>query len=413
MTVFGGHSRAAATRGRLGQRHLERSGSLRGLPGLGLALKCDEGAPGVRLRGRRLVSGDLDVLIQACALSRLAYDVSSPGGDLARKLRALNNGTFVDSSPGNAKKASLGWFACDCLLSGEETRVVAIRGTERISDWAVNLDFEPVPFEARWAFRQKHPVLVHRGFYRAARKLLRDSRLRAVVARAAEAGRRVAFTGHSMGGTVAVLLALLLAQRGLLKASRLSGVYGFGSTEALCARARHFTARFGLDRHKFVNVMNLHDIVPRLTSCACPEFMEKIVLEGSVGGFRFNPYARLLWALGLPKPNPDRWRRHAAFLETSRLCEPLGVLVHLVPDGQHGEGLRGDVLEEFGEMHAALDAPGLGAIVRGGGNILSLHNSDAYTAALRNAQRWIELGGATLAAAQDGGGDVQGGTRRA
>lgn len=356
--------------------------------------------PTAEARGRRCTVTEIDTLIQACWLSRLVYDLPSSPESFTDELQRQTGGCLIASSigaPYTEQGPLLGWLATDCLVQGERTRIIAIRGSAELSDWVLNLDFEPVPFEPQLQSRT-NPVLAHRGFYRAARALLQDAALKKAVAEAVAQGQKVAFTGHSLGGSAAMLLAVLTVLHGFVPPQLLRGVWTFGAAEALCVRARHMMRRCGIERHHIVNVVNLHDAVPRLTCCAYPEFFTNMVLDKEVTSFGFNPYTKFCEAVGVPAPNPARWQSHAAFLVSSRLCEPVGVVAHLVPDGRRGEGLRADLIEDLGDVHAALDTPGLSVILNNTSALLSLHSTGAYLRALRNARRWASRGGALRAA---------------
>lgn len=346
---------------------------------------------------------DVECLLKICELSARVYwffsddkedlrpgDVSNDAPPLSFDARLV---AHVDEQTTDDLQ-TLAWFACDCELRGQLTRVFTIRGSWRASDWSFNLDFEPIVFEPEF-WDSRHPALAHRGFYRAAQALAEDHQLRAALADALAAGQPVVFAGHSLGGSAAELLALILVLRGDLPVEQLSGVLTVGAAEALCARGRRLARQKGLDRKRFVNVVNLHDAVPRLTSCAYPDFIGRMIVEHDAGDLGFNPYFKLCEAFGLPKPNKDSWHRHAGFLSYSRLCEPLGLVAHLVPDGRTGIGLRVEALEHLGDVHAAFDSPGL-AVLMNTTQLLEFHGTDAYLRALQNARRWLQRRGPEL-----------------
>mmetsp|Transcript_2910 Transcript_2910/g.6789 ORF Transcript_2910/g.6789 Transcript_2910/m.6789 type:complete len:376 (-) Transcript_2910:13-1140(-) len=339
---------------------------------------------------------DMTLMSHMVQLSRQTYTIDS---DPAAGLKDLSFDADliarVDETTQEELK-TLAWIACDCQVQGQKTRVFAVRGSCQASDWSLNLDFEPVPFEPE-LHETSHPALAHRGFYRAALGLAEDSLLVSTVAAALESGLPIAFAGHSLGGSAAELLALILVLRGHLPPDGLKGVFTVGSSEALCARGRRVARRQGLERKRFVNLVNLHDVVPRLTSCAYPDFVRRMVVHHDVNRLGFNPYVKLCEAFGLPTPQKDAWYRHSAFLHYARLCEPLGLVAHLVPDGRTGAGLRVEVLEHLGDVHAALDSPGLAALMNTS-QLLEFHCTDSYLQALGNARRWAQRGGPALSA---------------
>lgn len=294
-----------------------------------------------------------------------------------------------------------GWFACDCDLGGERVWAVVVRGSKSMSDWRLNLDFGAAVFEDAQDHSRGKAVFAHKGFYRAARALFEDPALRAVVDSARVMNRRVAFIGHSLGGSAATLLTLICVLHGVLKPEEIHGTYTFGSAEALCARARHLVHRCGLRREQFINVVNAHDVVPRLTTQVYPEVFRRTVVEGRVPGLGMNPISPFLRLAGLPEPRPADFEQHAAFLQTWRLCEPFGRVVHLVPDGRRGEGLRADVFEDLSDMRAMLDQPNVSELLlRRPREIPVFHVARMYRRAIRNAVRWDRRGGAALSEEQ-------------
>ena len=177
---------------------------LEGIRGLGGARGGEDSgrAAGILTRLRSLWGED-----DAAPLRGRASDAAS---DAAR-----------DGEPQQA--ACLDWVVCDCLLAGEPVRAVVVKGSTGIDDWQINLDFQMVPFEAARAPSRGHPSLVHHGFYRAARALFADADLQAAAAGAAAERRRLVFIGHSLGGTAALLLALVMVVRGRIAPASLKG----------------------------------------------------------------------------------------------------------------------------------------------------------------------------------------------
>ena len=78
---------------------------------------------------------------------------------------------------------------------------------------------------------------VHRGFYECAQALY-DRFLPMVQDHLATSPfARFAFTGHSLGGSLATLLMLMFVRRGVLPPSCLAPTYTFGSPAILCEGA--------------------------------------------------------------------------------------------------------------------------------------------------------------------------------
>ncbi|KAM2632098.1 hypothetical protein TB1_030785 [Malus domestica] len=100
------------------------------------------------------------------------------------------------------------WFVCDDDQSG--TRFFVIQGSESLASWQANLLFEPIQFEGL-------DVLVHRGIYEAAKGIYKQM-LPEVHAHLKSHGDHATFrfTGHSLGGSLALLINLMLLIRDLV-----------------------------------------------------------------------------------------------------------------------------------------------------------------------------------------------------
>jgi hypothetical protein len=126
-------------------------------------------------------------------------------------------------------------------------RHVVIRGsTYGWSDWRNNLDFEPKDwFEG---------VSAHRGIHKTAMRLVRNlATLRT--------DRRIRFTGHSAGGSVAMMAALEMVRTGLLAADAVDAVYAFGSPAAVKGDLGRLYEL--IPKERMANVMMNFDVVPR------------------------------------------------------------------------------------------------------------------------------------------------------
>ncbi|PSC69354.1 alpha beta-hydrolase isoform B [Micractinium conductrix] len=119
------------------------------------------------------------------------------------------------------------WFIADDTAS--HTRFFVIQGSDNLDHWRVNLTFDPVAWE--------DPALglkVHRGVYEAANQLY-DRFLPLVQDHLASSPfAKVAFTGHSLGGSLGTLLMLMFVRRGVLPRSAVSPVYTFGAPAIFC-----------------------------------------------------------------------------------------------------------------------------------------------------------------------------------
>jgi Lipase (class 3) len=122
------------------------------------------------------------------------------------------------------------WFCADDTTT--KTRYFVIQGSSSIEHWQINLQFEPVVFE--------HPSLgvrIHRGVYDAANQLY-DAMLPLIQQHIATSPfATIAFTGHSLGGSLGTVLMLLLVSRGVVKPEQVSPVYTFGAPAVFCQGA--------------------------------------------------------------------------------------------------------------------------------------------------------------------------------
>nr|XP_034586664.1 phospholipase A1 PLIP2, chloroplastic-like [Setaria viridis] len=90
------------------------------------------------------------------------------------------------------------WFVCDDSLNS--TRYFVVQGSETIASWQANLLFEPIKFEG-------FDVVVHRGIYEAVKGIYQQI-LPYVKSHLRSHGKcaRLQFTGHSIGGSFALLM---------------------------------------------------------------------------------------------------------------------------------------------------------------------------------------------------------------
>lgn len=110
--------------------------------------------------------------------------------------------------------------------------IVAVRGTVDDINWDLDMD-------THGAFDKKAGVLVHRGFHTVARTIYADLRGQLKPA------YRTYFTGHSLGGAVAAILATYLDRDGY----GIGGVYTFGQPK--------FTNAEGVRRYSYMPVLRV------------------------------------------------------------------------------------------------------------------------------------------------------------
>ncbi|BDA46183.1 probable phospholipase A1 PLIP3, chloroplastic [Coccomyxa sp. Obi] len=119
------------------------------------------------------------------------------------------------------------WYVADDNVS--HTRYFVIQGSDSIDHWKVNLTFDPVIFED-----PSLGVKVHRGVYDAAKRLYKRFKPMLEEHLASSPFAKVAFVGHSLGGSLGSLLMLMFLHRGVLPHSAVSPTYTFGAPAIFC-----------------------------------------------------------------------------------------------------------------------------------------------------------------------------------
>lgn len=175
------------------------------------------------------------------------------------------------------------WFVADDEASA--TRYFVIMGSDTIEHWRTNITFDPVVFEDAVLGAK-----VHRGVYEAA--LVLYERFLPLVEEHVRANpfAKLAFTGHSLGGSIATLLVMMYVHRGVISPVNLAPTYTFGAPAVFCEgsccgsgetcdagdlsvpprsidAAHGVLARVGLKESSVKNVVMHKDIVPRAFAC--------------------------------------------------------------------------------------------------------------------------------------------------
>ncbi|KAG7644836.1 Phospholipase A1 PLIP2 [Arabidopsis thaliana] len=198
------------------------------------------------------------------------------------------------------------WFICDDDQS--HTRFVVIQGSESLASWQANLLFEPIEFEGLGA-------IVHRGIYEAAKGMY-EQMLPEVKAHIKTHGTsaKFRFTGHSLGGSLSLVLNLMLLVRGEVPASSLLPVITYGAPFVLCGGDR-LLKKLGLPKSHVQAIVMHRDIVPRAFSCNYPYHVAEL-LKAVNGNFRSHPCLN----------------------KQSMLYSPMGELLILQPDETFSPG---------------------------------------------------------------------------
>ncbi len=136
-------------------------------------------------------------------------------------------------------------------------------------------------------------VMVHHGVYEAA-KAMYEQMLPLVqqhINAQGAARARFRFTGHSLGGSLAVLLSLMFRFRGVVPASALHDpVYTFGAPQMMCG-GDSLLQSLGLKQNHVQSVVISGDLVPRIFSC---DFPDQIVAILKCVSQRFRNHSCLL-----------------------------------------------------------------------------------------------------------------------
>lgn len=98
---------------------------------------------------------------------------------------------------------------------------------------------------------------------------------------------KLQFTGHSLGGSLSLLVSLMLLNQGIVKPSTLRPIVTFGSPFVFCG-GQKLLNYLGLDENHVHCVMMHRDIVPRAFSCSYPNHVA-LVLKRLSGTFRSHP----------------------------------------------------------------------------------------------------------------------------
>ncbi|KHN35374.1 hypothetical protein glysoja_029004 [Glycine soja] len=209
------------------------------------------------------------------------------------KQEAANDLQSLHSSPCE-------WFVCDD--PGNYTRCFVIQGSDSLASWQANLFFEPTKFEGT-------DVLVHRGIYEAAKGIYKQF-MPEIMEHLKRHGDRakLQFTGHSLGGSLSLLVHLMLLTNKVVSPSTLGPIVTFGSPFVFCG-GQQIIDELGLDESQIHCVMMHRDIVPRAFSCNYPNHVALVL-----------------------KRLHTSFRSHPCLLKNKLLYSPLGKIFILQPD---------------------------------------------------------------------------------
>lgn len=129
---------------------------------------------------------------------------------------------------------------------------------------------------------------MHRGIYEAAKGMY-EQMLPEMEAHLKQHGdvARFRFTGHSLGGSLSVLINLMLLIRNGAPRSSLLPVITYGAPSIMCGGDR-LLRHLGLPRNHVRSITMHRDIVPRAFSCNYPTHVAQF-LKAVNGNFRNLP----------------------------------------------------------------------------------------------------------------------------
>ncbi|CAK9165787.1 unnamed protein product [Ilex paraguariensis] len=213
----------------------------------------------------RVYNSEVAAYVAASAMTAVVAAGEEQKQEAARDLQSL-------------KSSPCEWFVCDD--SSIYTRCFIIQGSDSVASWHANLFFEPTKFEGTEA-------LVHRGIYEAAKGIY-EQFMPEIMEHLKRYGDRakLQFTGHSLGGSLSLLVTLMLLTRKVIKPSVLRPVVTFGSPFVFCG-GKKILDELGLDENHVHSVMMHRDIVPRAFSCNYPNQVARLLKQWS--SFRTHP----------------------------------------------------------------------------------------------------------------------------
>ncbi|KAG2260483.1 hypothetical protein Bca52824_079777 [Brassica carinata] len=267
------------------------------------------------------------------------------------------------------------WFICDDDQT--LTRFVVIQGSESLASWQANLLFEPIEFE-------ELGVIVHRGIYEAAKGMY-EQMLPEVKAHYKAHGNRAKFrfTGHSLGGSLSLLLNLMLLVRGEVPASSLLPVITFGAPFVLCG-GDGLLKKLGLPKSHVQAVTMHRDIVPRAFSCNYPYHVAEL-LKAVNGNFRSHPCLNKQSVLYSPMGELLILQPDESFSPGHDLLPP-GNGLYLLEDEEEEERLRAAQSVFLNTPHP-LDILGDRSAYGSSGTIQRDHDMNSYLKAVRSVIR--------------------------
>ncbi|KAM0994494.1 hypothetical protein TB2_009821 [Malus domestica] len=267
------------------------------------------------------------------------------------------------------------WFVCDD--SSTSTRCFVIQGMNPLASRQAYLFFEPTKFE-------EMNVHVHRGTYEAAQQMYQQF-MPDILDHLHRNGElaKLQFTGHCLGGSIALLVHMMLLTRQLVKPSTLLPVVTFGSPFVFCGGHKLLDQKW-LDANNHIHCVMMHrDVVPRAFSCNYPNHVATL-LKRLNGSFQSLP----------------------CLIKKNTLYSPIGKLFILQPDERFSpphpllpmgsapyaldntqSGFSSDIFRAFLNSPHPLETLSDPTAYGSEGTILRDHDSDNYLKAINKILR--------------------------
>ncbi|XP_031111383.1 phospholipase A1 PLIP1, chloroplastic isoform X2 [Ipomoea triloba] len=228
--------------------------------------------------------------VQSRAKDLLSQD-SSPQGDWSKSCEEceLEESSTSSSSEMAAAYVVAASAVTAVVAAGEKTKEEAARELQSPQsspcDWFVCDDSTT---RTRCFIIQDTDVLVHRGIYEAAKGIY-EQFLPTIKQHLSEHGdeAKFQFTGHSLGGSLSLLVNLMLLTRKVVSPTCLLPVVMFGAPYVFCGGEK-VLEQLGLNENHVHSVMMHRDIVPRAFSCNYPNHVAT-VLKRLNATFRSHP----------------------------------------------------------------------------------------------------------------------------
>ncbi|KAM2984111.1 hypothetical protein FF2_009960 [Malus domestica] len=272
------------------------------------------------------------------------------------------------------RKMTFGHSTTPCLVNG---LFVMTPGMNPLASRQAYLFFEPTKFE-------EMNVHVHRGTYEAAQQMYQQF-MPDILDHLHRNGElaKLQFTGHCLGGSIALLVHMMLLTRQLVKPSTLLPVVTFGSPFVFCGGHKLLDQKW-LDANNHIHCVMMHrDVVPRAFSCNYPNHVATL-LKRLNGSFQSLP----------------------CLIKKNTLYSPIGKLFILQPDERFSpphpllpmgsapyaldntqSGFSSDIFRAFLNSPHPLETLSDPTAYGSEGTILRDHDSDNYLKAINKILR--------------------------